>query len=214
MRVYVKNGVQYPSVTSVLEVVRQPQLERWRGRVGNEEADRIAKEAADIGTGIHNLCAQADTVFMTTGKVSLSIFDYAPKPVVSYVNWLNTYVEEIYLSEATLFSEQYRFAGTVDLVAKLKGDKTYGVFDKKTTKRIWPQMGMQLGGYRQALKETTGLVADKLAIIHMNPVTGRLKVDDDFPNPDNDFEAFLAALKLYYYMGFAQQEPDDVVYIS
>ena len=42
------------SVTTILSTLPHPELDAWRARVGAEEADRISKEATDIGTCMHN----------------------------------------------------------------------------------------------------------------------------------------------------------------
>ena len=56
-RVYVTpNGHTYPSITSVLGSQPKPSLDAWRERVGDEEADRIMKESAKLGTAVHDLC--------------------------------------------------------------------------------------------------------------------------------------------------------------
>jgi len=43
-----------PSVTTILSTLPHPELDAWRVRVGDEEADRISKEATDIGTNMHD----------------------------------------------------------------------------------------------------------------------------------------------------------------
>lgn len=48
-----------PSVTTKLGIVDKPNLARWRGQIGNREADTIMHEAAERGTRIHWACAVA-----------------------------------------------------------------------------------------------------------------------------------------------------------
>ena len=55
-RVYVNAaGVGYPSATTVLGVLNKDSINKWRERVGEEEADRISKQASTRGTKIHTL---------------------------------------------------------------------------------------------------------------------------------------------------------------
>ena len=44
-----------PSVTTVLDIMsdKKSSLSEWRNRVGDIEADRVMKEATDIGTMVH-----------------------------------------------------------------------------------------------------------------------------------------------------------------
>lgn len=63
-----------PSVTTKLGVIDKPQLARWRGDVGNREADMRSDEAAQKGNRIHWACAVA----LRGGAV---IYDPWRKPV-------------------------------------------------------------------------------------------------------------------------------------
>ncbi len=212
MRVYVVDGERYWSTTSVLSVVRKPYLERWRGELGNSEADRIVEEAAEIGTAIHDLCSAINNTFHATGKVDVQLYRNAPPLVMQYITWLNRTVSEVKLWESVVVSRTYRYGGRLDLVAKLIGDKTYSVIDIKTSKQVWPEYGMQLAAYQQALKEQ-GIVAERLLVVHLDKITNKLSVHE-FDNPDRCFRAFLAALVLFDYMGYSSQEPEEVVYVK
>lgn len=63
-----------PSVTTKLGVIDKPQLARWRGDVGNREADMRSYEAAQKGTRIHWAYATA----LNGGAV---VFDPWQRPV-------------------------------------------------------------------------------------------------------------------------------------
>jgi len=47
------NVLYYPSVTTKLQAENKPFLARWRGDIGNREADRRMAEASDRGSRIH-----------------------------------------------------------------------------------------------------------------------------------------------------------------
>ena len=49
------DGNEIPSVTTVLDNLsdKKSSLDQWRNRVGDIEADRVMKEATDIGTMVH-----------------------------------------------------------------------------------------------------------------------------------------------------------------
>lgn len=63
-----------PSVTTKLNVIDKPQLARWRGDVGNREADLRAYEAAQMGNRKH----WAYAVFLKSGAV---VYDPWQKPI-------------------------------------------------------------------------------------------------------------------------------------
>ena len=45
-----------PSITSVTSFYNREVFREWRKRVGNEEADRVTKEATRRGTDFHEAC--------------------------------------------------------------------------------------------------------------------------------------------------------------
>ena len=57
VRHYTKEGsdIAYPSVTSILSFVNGPKFAKWRARVGEEEANRVTKQATTRGTNLHTL---------------------------------------------------------------------------------------------------------------------------------------------------------------
>ena len=49
------DGNKYPSITTVLSVRNKKGLMEWRKRVGEEEANKISRQAAGRGTAVHKL---------------------------------------------------------------------------------------------------------------------------------------------------------------
>ena len=49
------DGNAYPSVTTVLSILSEESIAKWRKRVGEEEANRIGGRAAARGTAVHSL---------------------------------------------------------------------------------------------------------------------------------------------------------------
>ena len=50
-------GKKYPSVTTILGAMTDKSgIDKWRKRVGDEEADRISKFSANRGTVMHQFC--------------------------------------------------------------------------------------------------------------------------------------------------------------
>lgn len=59
-----------PSVTTKLNITPKPHLHRWRGEVGNREADRRMKEGQEKGSSIHNAwhCANTEGIIIYNDK--------------------------------------------------------------------------------------------------------------------------------------------------
>ena len=57
-RLYAVEDEHYPSVTTVLSNQKKKKaiINRWRKRVGKEEADRVTKRSTTRGTNFHAIC--------------------------------------------------------------------------------------------------------------------------------------------------------------
>lgn len=193
-RYYTIDGQQFPSVTTALGIIRKPVLEWWRGEMGNEEADRIAGEAADLGTDVHGLCQDINRGLTVCPRADL-------EPILAgYQDWFNLSVEEVLAVERVVVSRRYQYAGTLDLLAVLKGDSLPTVIDIKTSRDVYPDMGLQLAGYRGALAEE-GIITGRRLILWLgkHDRAGRWKTRE-FTQHDADYCHFLYALSLWRYL--------------
>lgn len=165
-RVYVKNGVEYPSVTNVLSVLPHPELDAWLARVGPEEAAKIQKRATDRGTLVHDAMesyvAGADPMKLVFNNASeLMSFNTMRRAVDSYLD--NVIAQEVFL-----VSEKLKMAGASDLVGNWCGVPS--VIDYKTSDRLknaeevnsyW----LQLTAYAFMLYEQYGHEVTQLVIV-------------------------------------------------
>ena len=77
-RVYVTpNGNVYPSITSILALQEKPGLDEWKAKVGQEEATKIMKESAALGTKVHDLCERYlyNEKLQCNDKEAISVFN-------------------------------------------------------------------------------------------------------------------------------------------
>lgn len=191
-RFYDIDGKLYPSVTTALGVIRKPFLEVWRGKLGNDEADRVMHEAADLGSAVHDYCHM-----INTGQAVDPADEYR-EMVMAYQSWLSATVKEIVLAEQVVYSHKYQYAGRLDLLAVLKGDKYPTVIDIKTSKGIYPDMALQLAAYQQALAEM-GIKANRRLILHIDKIEKGKSKTKEYRDHARDFTVFLYALELYRY---------------
>ena len=49
-------GVNLPSITTVLSILSRDSIAKWRARVGEKEANRISYRASTRGTSVHEIC--------------------------------------------------------------------------------------------------------------------------------------------------------------
>lgn len=189
-RFYMVEGRKLPSVTTVLSIIGNPHLERWRGEVGNEEADRIAELASRFGTDVHDLTALADQGLMLDPPPDMEGLCYQWK------EWVGENVKEITMVEGTVYSLKWGYAGTLDRAAVLGGGDR-AILDIKTG-RLKKEIGMQLMAYGMAHEEMgKGKIKRRIAIC-LSRKTGRLEVREY--RDQGDREAFLWALGLWRYL--------------
>lgn len=196
MRFYEVGGKKYPRVTTILNIIHRPELERWRGELGNVEANRIRNDMAEIGTSLHNVCRlfNRDQSFEMPSTSQIGqMFD-------TYRRWFEMVIDTVIETEQLVVSKKFGYAGTFDLLAVLKGDVTPSVIDLKTSKDFWPTMALQLSAYREALLEEGKEVNRRLVVRIDKLETGKLEVKE-YTKHARDFNAFLAALSLFRYFG-------------
>lgn len=144
-----------PSVSSILKVVANPALDRWKMMkvaeacykqppIGDESLDDYtrtildkafdeASNAADLGTRIHaNIEAQL------TGKLFPHMEAEALEPALAALEKVQTELElHVEASEKRVVCKRHGFAGTCDLLftqTGVRGGTFHGVLDFKTTK--------------------------------------------------------------------------------
>jgi genome maintenance exonuclease 1 len=161
-RVYeTPSGKAYPSVTTVVGLVKKDIINEWRKRVGDAEANRISSTAANRGTRMHTYCEK----YLLNEEVSPSLFDQEMfgklKPHLNDI-------DNVHALEQPLYSDHLQVAGTVDCIAEYKGKMS--VIDFKTSKRIKSRDDihdyfMQCSAYAVAFEEMTGIPVPQLIII-------------------------------------------------
>jgi genome maintenance exonuclease 1 len=154
---------KFVSITSVISHYKKDFFDRWRKRVGAEEANRITKRATSRGTDTHTLIEGHLLNAVELPKVqpiSDMLFKIA-KPTLNRIN-------NIHSLEGSLYSEYLGIAGTVDCVAEFDGE--LAIIDFKTSKEPKPRQWIegyfvQCCAYACMLHEMTGLSVKKFVII-------------------------------------------------
>ena len=169
-RVYVTpEGNKYPSVTSITGLSSKFHIDKWRQRVGAEEADRVTNRALARGTRIHSLCEN----YLLGNEVNIDIFD---QEMWSTMRPMLDQIDNIHCLETPLYSDFLRAAGTVDCIADFQGKLS--VIDFKTASRAKERDDIhnyfeQTAAYAVMFEERTGIPIGRLVII--------MAIDDDAP---------------------------------
>jgi hypothetical protein len=188
------DGKSYPSVTTVLSILSEDHIRKWRQRVGEAEANKISHRASTRGTAVHSIIE----------KYIDNEEDYAKEFMPNIVDnfqsvksVLDAGIGKVYAQEAALFSHHLGLAGRVDCIAEWNGKLS--IIDFKTSKKLkkkeWVEnYFIQESAYAIMWEERTGIPITQLVTI--------IAVDDEEPqvfieHRDNHTEKLLSTIKEY-----------------
>lgn len=155
-------GIDLPSITTVLSILSRDSIAAWRKRVGEKEANKISHRAATRGTAVHEIIEKYldnDPAY-TDG--------YMPNVIANFNDMkplLDKHVNNIYAQEAPLYSNHLGVAGRVDCVAEFDGKLS--IIDFKTAakpkRKDWiKSYFMQEAAYAIMWEERTGMPITQL----------------------------------------------------
>jgi len=209
-RVYKRSeGVYYPSVTTILQYMPKNKFfESWLKDVGHN-ADLIMRRAGKEGTQVHE-AAEA----LVKGEEVSWMDDYGNakysqivwEMILKFHEFWTTYKPELISTEDFVFSDEYKYAGTADLVVKMDGE--VWLLDLKTSNSLHKSYDLQLAAYAKALKETKDIEIQRTGIIWLKAHSRgpskkegvyqgkgwKIKVVDEI---DYNFDLFETIYKLY-----------------
>ncbi len=214
MYVHPLTGETVPSVTTVIAMVAKPFLVPWAAKMAAQHAvanwtrlstlphgDRIdeiraahevySQKAADTGDIVHGL-AEA----WVTGQPFPS--DGVEGYATQFVDFLMTMRPRFIENEATVWSRNFGYAGTLDFIAEINGEVTW--VDIKSGKSLHDEIGLQLAALagadfiiREDGTEDAIPPAGGLAGLHIRPRGWKLV---PVLRREECFDAFLAAREL------------------
>ncbi len=202
-----EDGGYVPSVTTILEAFpKDAAYFKWIKEVGSD-ADAIRDEAGRRGSVVHQLTEEYDA-----GHEVSFIGQDAPKYKMlewamfeRYVDFRSRFPFVTDCIELNIISKEVGFAGTIDRVINLNGQKI--LLDIKTSNAIYPSYWLQLAAYRALLMNVGGVKVDKVGILWLNAKTRTEGKKDDIQGVGwqlitklysaDDFELFLACQKLW-----------------
>ena len=165
-RFYKRKDKYYPSVTSILQYMPKGKFfETWLKDVGHN-ADIIAGKAAEEGTQTHNaienyLAGEEISWLDETGNAKFSLEVW--KMILKFTEFWTKYKPILISSEQHLFSDEYEYAGTSDLVVELDGK--LWLLDIKTSNSLHTSYDLQLAAYVKAWNESNEKKIDNIGII-------------------------------------------------
>ena len=211
---HLPEGRKYPSVTTILSVLAKPALIHWAAKTSAslvlddpmqyDTAEKAAggiyaarDKAADRGSMVHSLI---EALFKGAAVETETMPEHVRGYYAAFWRWVKTVDPKPVYAEATVYNDEFGYAGTTDLVAAFP-DKSLRLIDFKTSGAIYRESSLQLEAYRRA-----GWILPRgtqATPILMPPVseTAIVRLDSDgsfeYRTMNGNFEAFLAAKTLW-----------------
>ncbi len=123
--------IELPSITTVLSILSRDSIAKWRKKVGEEEANRISKQASSRGTSVHTICEKYldnDPDYLK-GVMPNNIETFQSIRAI-----MDDAIGTVYAQEAPLYSTHLGVAGRVDCVAEFNGQTS--IIDFKTSRKF------------------------------------------------------------------------------
>jgi genome maintenance exonuclease 1 len=160
--------IRLVSITSVTSHKNRQFFANWRKKIGEEEADKITRQATSRGTDMHTLTENYLSNNLDLPKVQ-PLSEYLFKISKPELNKINN----IHALESSLYSKVLGIAGTVDCIAEYTGKNNtpeLAIIDFKTSKKPKPvewieHYFVQCAAYACMLYEITGIMVKKFVII-------------------------------------------------
>lgn len=209
-RVYKRaEGVYYPSVTTILQYMPKNKFfENWLKDVGHN-ADLIMSKAGKEGTQVHEAVeklVKGEEVSWMDNFGNAKYSQLVWEMILKFYDFWTTHKPELISTEEFVWSDEYKYAGTADLVVKMDGQ--IWLLDVKTSNSIHKSYDLQLASYAKALGECKGVNIERTGIIWLKANTRsaskkegvyqgngwQIKVIDEI---DHNFELFQMIYKLY-----------------
>lgn len=160
-------GNRYKSITTVLSHYNKQGIYEWRQAVGEEYANKVSRRAADRGNKVHKICEDYLNNEIPELKMQLMMPDlkelfFKIKP------FIDENIGKVYTQEQALYSDKYRIAGRVDLIAEWNGK--VAVIDYKTSTKQKDEENiqnyfMQCTAYALMFAERTGIWIDDIVVL-------------------------------------------------
>ena len=169
------DGKLYPSITTVLSAYNKQAIMEWRQRVGEEEANKISRQAAGRGTILHNTVEKYLLNEMSDMKMQ-TIMPDTKELFLSVKPHIDNHIGDVYGIEQALYSHKLRLAGRCDCIAEWDG--RLSIVDWKTASKRKEESHiqnyfMQASAYAEMFGELTGKPINQIVVV--------IAVQSEFP---------------------------------
>ncbi len=216
---YTIKGVEYPSVTQIIDMLdKSNALIPWAvNSMGiyilqyydpkediNDLVNKakynyreISQEAKDIGTEVHDLIEIyiKHKIDPTKDK---DLNESVTNALIAFLEWEKENIIEWLHSERRVHCESIGYAGKLDAIAKMKDGRTL-VLDFKSSKGFYDGYDLQISGYKYAAEELDNIKYDGMGIVRLDKLTGLPEFKDYSKVYEQKIKAFHSLVEFYYF---------------
>lgn len=174
---YIIKGKQYPRLSEVMKVIPNFGLEKWKERVGYEEAERIGKETNEFGTKVHLFTMYHDLGKDRKVNAMAKADPYLLPHLFAWIGYVEKYIRKWIAIERVVWSDELKVAGTIDRVDEFIGEKKLSIHDIKTGS-LYDEIGIRLAGYKIMWNERERRKVERYSAVQLpreNPGEIRVK---------------------------------------
>lgn len=218
-RSYLINGIEWPSVTTILDMLgKGDALIQWAANCAVEcvrqnalDMDfedllhyakghwrEVREEAADIGGEVHQLAK----VYIRHGRDAMGSYrKEVENGFLAFLEWEKVNKITWLESEKEVFDRVHGYAGTLDAKCRFGAGRFIGrvfVIDFKSSKAFWDGMEEQVCAYRNADDMNTTLPADGCGILRLDKATGEPEFKDCSDRYQKRLDFFFKLVEAYY----------------
>ena len=213
------DGIEYPSVTTILGELAKPALVQWSANCavdymrdnldaiqhpdGPHAAEHVLQnaryayrdasdKAKDIGTLVHKAIEQ---YIKHHADVTATMPEQAQNGFLAFLDWEAKNHVQWLRSEVRTYHPVAGYAGTYDALADINGHLY--IVDFKTSKGVYDEYKYQLAAYLAAEQHHIALDAN-LAVLRLDKETGEPDFTDVSKGWQDKYEAFCALTDWYY----------------
>lgn len=198
---------------AVLNVLTNPQRiddftseEIWRhieeATQGVKQAQKLKEEAAEIGSRVHALIAEAAAQRLIQPSLWAQDRPEVQHAMCAFKAWAEHSSLVLVDREQVVWSRQHRFAGTLDMVAWVDGQLT--LLDFKTSNRLYDEHCYQIAAYAEAYEECRPKLIGldyqplrQLIVLRLSKTDGSFEPHDVTRRRAEAFRAFLGLKTVY-----------------
>lgn len=161
---YTPDGKKYPSITTILSTMNKDKILEWRKKVGDEEANKISRQASSRGTKMHKVCEEYILGTLNESKMMPNM----KQLFIQLKPEINKNIGSVYAMEQALYSHKLKVAGRCDCIAEWNGELAivdYKSSTKNKKESYILNYFLQCTAYSEMFEEITNIPINKIVVL-------------------------------------------------